>query len=319
MSLPLSADDAAGVSEVLPDLSPFRRPRLRDDVPIMWRSQTSIQLGDDVTLERVTRSHVAWMTSLDGMRSPEVIAESLTIPGHEARRLVRALIAAGAVEDAARIPDAVRWAAPPERDQAARRFGATLRTYRDLDRAFEVTSFRERCRIIVVGDGPIADEASTAVHAAGLSVVSAHASFAVLADATHPDVPAHFDHDLQDLPHLHVGVLGERAIVGPLVVPGRTSCLRCAHLHRRDADASWPLIAVQWGQALAGMAIPPVDPLLTRLAATHAALLVRSWADSPDAPEAWSGFALDIRLPHGTVHRVARPTHPLCGCGWTAD
>ena len=143
-----------------------------------------------------------------------------------------------------------------------------------------------------------------------------HATVAVLADASHPDVPGDFDHTLQDLPHLHVGVLGDRAVVGPLVVPGLTSCLRCAHLHRRDADAAWPLLAVQWAHAVRAMSCPPQDPLLVQLAATQAALLVRRWTDAPGTPEDWSGYALELRLPDGIARRVDRPPHPLCGCRW---
>ena len=49
----------------------------------------------------------------------------------------------------------------------------------------------------------------------------------------------------EDRPHLAI-VLGEDSIlVGPLVVPGRTACLRCRDLHRRDADPAWPAIATQ--------------------------------------------------------------------------
>ena len=70
-------------------------------------------------IDRVTRSHVAWMTSLDGLASPQDLEDSLTIPEHEARRLIRALLAAGAIDDAARIPATVRWAPQEDRDAAA--------------------------------------------------------------------------------------------------------------------------------------------------------------------------------------------------------
>ena len=36
-----------------------------------------------------------------------------------------------------------------------------------------------------------------------------------------------------------------RAVVGPLVLPGRSSCLSCAHRHRTDADPGWPAVARQ--------------------------------------------------------------------------
>jgi len=310
---------AAVAAPVLPELTGFGRPRLRDDVPILWRDQTSIQFGDDVIVDRVGRSHVAWLTSLDGLRSPTEIEDDLTLPAVDARRLLRSLLHAGALEDAARIPDAMRWAAASDRESVSRRFGAALRAYRRLDAAYDAMAGRERCRVAVLGDGPLADEARTAIEAAGLPQGDADdATVTVLADGLHPDVPARFDHACLDRPHLPLATLGERAVAGPVVVPGLTGCLRCAHLHRRDGDPAWPLLSVQWAQALAGMASPPVDPLLTRLAATQAALLVRAWADAPDDPADWGGFAWELALPDVQARRVPRPAHPLCGCRWPA-
>ena len=36
-----------------------------------------------------------------------------------------------------------------------------------------------------------------------------------------------------------------QGLVGPLVVPGVTSCLTCADLHRADRDSAWPAVAMQ--------------------------------------------------------------------------
>jgi hypothetical protein len=304
-------------SPVLHLLARWRRPRLRDDVPILWRDRSTVQFGDDVILDRVSQAHIGWLASLDGLRSPAEIERDLPLPAAESARLLRAVIAAGALDDAARIPDAVRWAAPSQRDAETRRFGATLRTYRDLDAAYAAAGRREGCVVAIVGRDVLREHLVSAMDAAGLRVdESARPALVVLADGHHPDVPAHFDHDLQDLPHLHVGVHAERGTVGPLVVPGRTSCLRCAHLHRRDADAAWPLLAVQWAQAVPAMSHVPTDPLLCRLAADHAALLARWWTDAPDRPDLWADVALELRLPDGTARRVPRPSHPLCGCRW---
>ena len=317
MSVPACVDESS--DEVLSALAGFLRPRLRDDVPVMWRSDSAIQIGEDVVIDRVTRSHVAWLSGLDGLHSPTMIADSLTIPEHDAARLVRALLAAGALDDAARIPEPLRWLPQPHRDTAAGRFGSALQVHRSLERAYAAVTAREACRVIVVGEGAVADEVRAAVDVAGLRVVTDHATFSVLADAPHPDVPARFDDPTQDLPHLHVGVLGARAVVGPLVVPGATSCLRCAHLHRRDADPAWPLLSVQWAHAVPAMSVPPRDPLLIRLAASHAAQLVSAWADLPDQPGSWSGYALEISLPLALTSRRERPPHPLCGCAWAGS
>lgn len=40
----------------------------------------------------------------------------------------------------------------------------------------------------------------------------------------------------EDAPHLPIVFSGTRAMVGPLVVPGRTACLACVDAHRYDAD-----------------------------------------------------------------------------------
>lgn len=45
--------------------------------------------------------------------------------------------------------------------------------------------------------------------------------------------------------HLLAGVRETTGVVGPLVVPGRTSCLHCQHLHRSALNPSWPLLALQ--------------------------------------------------------------------------
>lgn len=304
----------------LPELDGFTRPRLRDDMPLMWRTSTSISIGDDVVLEGVTRSHVAWLTSLDGLRTGAQIEADLDLPVREARRLLRALVAAAALDDASRTPNAVRWARPEQRDEEVARFAATVRTCRSLDLAYEVSERREKCRVAVRGHGPLADGVRAMVVGSGLCLVegSGPAGITVLADAPHPDVPAFAERMRMSGAHLHVGVLGDRGCVGPLVVPGITGCLECAHLHHRDADPAWPVLAVQWAQAVRAMRQPPMDPVLAQLVAIQATLLVRAWADEPDHYERWAGFALDVRLPDGAIERRERPPHPLCGCRWQA-
>ena len=49
----------------------------------------------------------------------------------------------------------------------------------------------------------------------------------------------------QGVAHLPVRVRDGTGLVGPLVIPGVTSCLGCADLHRRDRDAAWPAVAAQ--------------------------------------------------------------------------
>jgi bacteriocin biosynthesis cyclodehydratase domain-containing protein len=45
--------------------------------------------------------------------------------------------------------------------------------------------------------------------------------------------------------HLPVRLRDGTGLVGPLVIPGLTSCLHCADLHRSERDAAWPALAAQ--------------------------------------------------------------------------
>lgn len=48
--------------------------------------------------------------------------------------------------------------------------------------------------------------------------------------------------------HLLLRFVEGRALVGPLVVPGVTACLRCLDLHRTDVDPAWPLLVEQYSR-----------------------------------------------------------------------
>jgi hypothetical protein len=113
------------------------------------------------------------------------------------------------------------------------------------------------------------------------------------------------------VPHLVATVRGETGIVGPLVVPGVTSCLRCADLHRRDADPRWPWLAAQ----LTAAEPPPSGATVTcLLTAATAALQVLAYLDGAAAPVTLDA-TVELRPP-ALQPRVRRwPPHPGCGCG----
>jgi hypothetical protein len=112
------------------------------------------------------------------------------------------------------------------------------------------------------------------------------------------------------LPHLVATVRGRTGIVGPLVVPGRTSCLRCADLHRRDADADWPLLAPQ----LTAAEPPPGGSTTTcLLTAVTGALQVLAYLDGTAAPVVL-GATLELRPPDPLPRLRPWPEHPDCGC-----
>ena len=117
------------------------------------------------------------------------------------------------------------------------------------------------------------------------------------------------DHLLRlDQPHLLVRTLGDAAWVGPLVLPGLTSCVRCADLTRRDADPEWPTVLAQLGRVRL-----PVPDLLTGWAASVAAAQALAFLDGR-VPEA-AGATLELTADLRTEFR-AWPAHRECGCGW---
>lgn len=114
------------------------------------------------------------------------------------------------------------------------------------------------------------------------------------------------------VPHLAAGVRETTAVVGPLVLPGLTSCLRCADLHRTDRDPAWPVVAAQ----LTGVRRrreEPCDVVLASLAGSLAALQGLAVLDG--RPASAAGSTLELGLADGRLRRRRWPPHRRCGCG----
>ncbi len=77
----------------------------------------------------------------------------------------------------------------------------------------------------------------------------------------------------------HLAVTAEEAIgiVGPMVRPGQTSCLRCLHLTRSDLDPAWPLILAQLVGRTASL--PACDAALAAAVAAQAAVQALAFLD----------------------------------------
>jgi bacteriocin biosynthesis cyclodehydratase domain-containing protein len=130
--------------------------------------------------------------------------------------------------------------------------------------------------------------------------------------ASDPLVTAELD---PQVPHLVATVRGEVGVIGPLVVPGVTSCLRCADLHRRDADPRWPRLAAQ----LTATEPPPSGATVTcLLTVATAALQVLSYLDGCAAPAALDAV-LELRPPDLRPRLRRWPPHPACDCGAVSD
>ena len=114
------------------------------------------------------------------------------------------------------------------------------------------------------------------------------------------------------LPHLAAAGHEAIGIVGPMVVPGRTACLRCLDLMRAELDPAWPLILAQ----LAGRrAEPPAcGAVLTASVAALAAAQALLFVDRPGrAGPAWNG-TLELEMPGWQWRRRTWLPHPDCAC-----
>ncbi|WP_433801992.1 ThiF family adenylyltransferase [Actinomycetospora sp. CA-084318] len=96
-------------------------------------------------------------------------------------------------------------------------------------------------------------------------------------------------------PHLAAAAGDAVGVVGPLVLPGRTSCLRCA-AHQRSSSA-------------------PAAPVTVPGAVTVAGLVAGHVLAFLEGRPALLGAADEIDAAAGSMTRRPRPVHPGCPCG----
>jgi bacteriocin biosynthesis cyclodehydratase domain-containing protein len=182
--------------------------------------------------------------------------------------------------------------------------------------------------IRIHGRGPLSDLLASALRCSGARIK--HSSLrhaAVTADTT--DLVVLSDSLVSDprmlrelhaarIPHLPVRVRDGGGLVGPLVLPGVTSCLRCADLHRSDRDAGWPAVAAQLRDtvgtadratvlATAALALNQVDRVIAA---------VRGGVTVDRAPHPPSTLDTTLEFDVSTGSTVARrwSRHPRCSC-----
>ena len=155
---------------------------------------------------------------------------------------------------------------------------------------------------------------SSQPHAA---ITSADADLVVLSDNLVADPRMLRDLHSQGVAHLAVRVRDGIGLVGPLVIPGVTSCLECADLHRRDRDAAWPAIAAQLRDtvgvadratllATAALALSQVNRVIGAVRRTD--------VSSESEPPASLNATLEFDVHAGSIVARHWPRHPLCSC-----
>jgi hypothetical protein len=297
----------------------------------MWRSDSALQLGLDPTHARVLEGFDAparvVLSLLDGTRELEQIrlqakAEGVTRATVDA--LVRVLRRCGLLDDASLDAGQLRELDPEARDRLGPELAALSLLRPGPGEAMKAFARRRAARLAVTGPATLTDRIVELLHEGGVREIGVYPSLAELAPRTvgrrAPDFVVLSTIGLLDLeafavldhlalPHLSVSVRELTGIVGPLVLPGQTSCLHCQELHRADRDPSWPSLALQFHQVTAGQRCPAA---LAAMVAATAAVQVLAHLDG-DRPPTLEG-SLEVTLPDWQLRRRSWRRHPECPC-----
>ncbi len=251
--------------------------KLADDLAIVWRSPTSLQLGID---------------------APRIVLDDV---GAGDERLIAAL---------RRGISASGWS------MLARDAGVSEERARGvLEALAPVLSAAPAAAsgsVLVLGDGAIASALAALLDDAGrLARPDDRRPALVALVAAWVIGPEDAQHWLRrDIPHLPVVAADQSVTVGPLVEPGAGPCLYCGQLMRTEADPAWPAIAAQlWGRAA-----PRHSALTVSAVAAFAArrLIARLDAGAPAGDAGARAWRLADE--GGTISVVPQLRHPRCSC-----
>lgn len=131
----------------------------------------------------------------------------------------------------------------------------------------------------------------------------------VLTDAVVPEPEVVTELAAAGTDHLPVLVREGAGVVGPLVLAGRSPCLRCVELGRGDLDPAWPVVAAQL-TGRSGGAEPEAVAATAALGAAQALLALDG-----ERPPPTLGAALELDVHGGGLHRRPWRAHPDCHCG----
>jgi hypothetical protein len=114
------------------------------------------------------------------------------------------------------------------------------------------------------------------------------------------------------IPHLQVRLRDGKGIVGPFVVPGQTSCLRCADLTRCDLDPEWPHLSAHLlgtvGQASTATVLATAAFAFAQLET----LIDRTEGTMPETIDCT--MELSFAATGTSVHKRQWTRHPHCDC-----
>jgi bacteriocin biosynthesis cyclodehydratase domain-containing protein len=136
---------------------------------------------------------------------------------------------------------------------------------------------------------------------------------AVLTDLLRPSSKRHQELLAAGVPQLVVRLADGLGLVGPLVLPNRTACLRCLDLHRTARDPTWPTVSADLSSRV-GSGSQATVRATAALAAEQALLALDSHVSAGEPPPTLDAvLELDVR--RGQLRRRQWAPHPECGCG----
>jgi hypothetical protein len=144
----------------------------------------------------------------------------------------------------------------------------------------------------------------------------------ILTELTLPDLIEQLMRDR--VPHLALRAAEAIGVVGPLVQPGRTACLRCVDLRKADGDPQWPKVLAQ--ATFTRVQPQACDTVLAAMTAAVTAAQALAFIDRPESPgslgspgspgsrPATANGTLEVVLPDWQWRRRTWAPHPGCDC-----
>jgi bacteriocin biosynthesis cyclodehydratase domain-containing protein len=295
----------------------------------------------------------AWVIGLlDGSRDRAQVVQTAAdhgIPAETTERVLALLATAGALDD---FPaGTLRLLSPPLRARLATELAAASLAHRDGDGGARTLARRLTAQVRIHGAGTVGNAIASLLTSSGIGQVTnadppEHPQKSQSTpdgpgtlrpgvpqagiggpgrappSAALPDLAILVGRHLMELraslmrdqvPHLAVSADEAIGVVGPLVIPGRTACLRCLDLTRAERDPAWPLILAQ----LEGREPNPCacDAPLAAAVAAQAAAQVLAFIDRAVAADPVANGTLELVLPGWQWRRRTWPRHPGCSCG----
>lgn len=295
----------------------------------------------------------AWVIGLlDGSRDRAQVVQTAAdrgIPAETTERVLALLATAGALDD---FPaGTLRLLSPPLRARLATQLAAASLAHRDGDGGARTLARRLTAQVRIHGAGTVGNGIASLLASSGIGQVTnadppEHPQKSrstpdgpgtlrpgvpqagiggrgkAPPSAALPDLAILVGRHLMELraslmrdqvPHLAVSADEAIGVVGPLVIPGRTACLRCLDLTRAERDPAWPLILAQ----LEGRETNPCacDAPLAAAVAAQAAAQVLAFIDRAVAADPVANGTLELVLPGWQWRRRTWPRHPGCSCG----